>query len=300
MDVRDLAYLHAIVRNGSVVAAGEEMGRTPPALTKAVRRLEDELNVALFRRVGRGLEPTEAATFLVQRTAGMVSTLDTLKRQVREVDAGQHGHIRMGVSATMATIFLPSFLRRLSSQYPDLRISIVNGMNDVLHQALGRGEIDIVLGVVDRSDPTRMGCRVLAEDHVRIAAARHHPLQGSPVTLDEILQEKWVLPARSVAMRQWLDAAFAARGFPAPIPHVETSSIAVLEDLIAETGYLSFISNLKMALPTLANRIAPLDMTDVVMTREMGATWVQDPLPPPPLCLALGVLAEAGMGESVS
>ncbi|WP_435166768.1 LysR family transcriptional regulator [Falsirhodobacter sp. 1013] len=287
MDVRDLAYLHAILRTGSVAAAAEQMGRTPPALTKAVRRLEEELNVTLFRRMGRGLEPTEAATFLADQTWGMVTRLEVVGRQVRDVGAGRRGHLKLGVAATMAAIFLPSFLRRLGAEHPDLRISVINGMNDVLHTALREGDIDLVLGVVDRTNPDMTDALVLAEDHVRIAAAAHHPLQGRPVALEEVLAQKWVLPARSVAMRQWFDAAFAARGLQPPSPHVETSSIAVLEELIGGTEYLSFISGLKMELPALADRISPLMIDEFSMVRQMGATWGSDPSPSTRVALSL-------------
>ncbi|RQP05986.1 MAG: LysR family transcriptional regulator [Paracoccus sp. BP8] len=290
MDVRDLAYLHAIIREGSVASAADAVGRTPPALTKAVRRLEDQLGAALFTRVGRGVEPTEAAIFLAERTMGVVEQLKIIRRQVRDVSEGRHGHVRLGVAATMAAIYLPSFLRRLTSAHPDLRVSIVNGMNDVLHRALRVGEIDMVLGVIDRSDPAAAECHVLAEDRVRIVAATHHPLQGRKVGLEEVLPQKWVLPSQRVAMRQWFDAAFLARGYAPPEPHVETSSIAILEELIAGTDYLSFISGLKMELPALRDRIAPLAIEDFTMTREIGATWMRSATVSPALELALSVL----------
>ncbi|MDH2327245.1 LysR family transcriptional regulator [Cereibacter sp. SYSU M97828] len=290
MDVRDLAYLHAIIREGSVVAAAGVVGRTPPALTKAVRRLEDQLGATLFTRVGRGVAPTEAALFLAERTTGLVEQFDIIRRQVKEVSDGQHGYIRLGVAATMAAIFLPSFLRRLTSAHPELRVSVVNGMNDVLHDALRAGEIDMVLGVIERSDLAVTDHHVLAEDRVRIVSSTQHPLQGRNVELAEVLAQKWVLPSRRVAMRQWFDASFIARGLTPPEPHVETSSIAILEELIAGTDYLSFISGLKMDLPTLRDRIAPLEIADFIMTREIGATWMRAPSLPPSLKLALAAL----------
>lgn len=192
----------------------------------------------------------------------------------------------------MAAIFLPAFLRRLTAVHPELRVSVINGMNDVLHHALRMGEIDIVLGVIDRSDPAVIDHLVIAKDHVQIAAASHHPLQGSPVTLEDVLPRKWVLPAPRVAMRQWFDAAFAARGLQPPIPQVETSSIAILEELIAGTDYLSFISGLKMAMPALVGRIAPLQVDSFTMVREIGATWRRSENLQPPVALALDVLRQ--------
>lgn len=289
MDVRDLSYLAMILREGSVVAAAELVGRTPPALTKAVRRLEEELQVRLFTKAGRGLEPTEAARYLVKSTAGMVSQLDAIRGQVAEIAAGEQGHVRLGVAATTAAVFLPSFLRSLSQAHPGLTISIINGMNDVLRAALRAGEIDISLGVIDRSDAEATESVVLTQDRVRVAASLQHRLHGGPVSFEDILAEKWVLPSRAVAMRQWFDSALISRGYRPPEPHVEASSIAILEELISGTSYLSFISGLKLDLPSVSARLKALDVPGFVMEREIGATWMKGATQRP----AVGLVTDA-------
>ncbi|MEI4472324.1 LysR family transcriptional regulator [Frigidibacter sp. MR17.24] len=293
MDVRDLSYLAAILREGSIVAAAEAVGRTPPALTKAVRRLEEALQVRLFTRAGRGIEPTEAARYLVRSTAGMVGRLDVIRGQVAEIAAGTQGHVRLGVAATTAAVFLPGFLRGLSQAHPGLTISISSGMNDVLRDALRRGEIDISLGVIDRGDPGETETVTLIRDRVTVAASLQHRLQGRPVSFEEILAEKWVLPSRAAAMRQWFDAALVARGYRPPRPHVEASSIAILEELIAGTGYLSFISGLKLALPSVAGRLRALDLPGFAMEREIGASWMRGAAERPAVRLVTEALGRA-------
>lgn len=274
MELRDLEYLQTILATGSVVEAARQVGRTAPALTKAMRRLEEETGIALFRRVGRRIEPTEAALFLAQRTSDMAGRLAVIRRQLPEVAAGRHGHVRLGVAATMAAIFLPDFLRRLSARHPDLTVSVINGMNNVLRAALAAGEVDIVLGVVDRTELPEAEHLVLLEDRVQVAASSAHRLQGHCPSFEELLAERWVLPARQVAMRQWFDAAFMAAGRRPPEPHVEASTIVILEDLIAGTDHLSFISGLRLELPHLDGRLRPLDVPELVMHRQMGATWL--------------------------
>ncbi|AUH63717.1 LysR family transcriptional regulator [Paracoccus zhejiangensis] len=287
MDVRDLSYLQAIIRTGSVTAAADEVGRTAPAITKAIRRLEQETGTALFRRAGRGIEPTEAALFLTRRTQGMTEQLQIIRRQLTEISRGQHGHIRLGVAATMAAIFLPGFLSDLSVRHPNISVSVINGMNDVLRAALREGEIDIALGVIDRPDEGGIETLVITEDQVRIAASLRHRLQGRPLAAADLSGESWLLPARGVAMRQWLDAAFTASGLPAPIAQIETNSIAVLEDLIAGSDHLSFVSGLKMRLPHVASRIGPLRIEGFTMRRQIGATWLQGAEDQPTVALVI-------------
>jgi DNA-binding transcriptional LysR family regulator len=281
MDLRDLTYLHAIVDAGSITDAADRLGRTPPALTKAIRRLEDELGSRLFERRGRGIEPTEAARYLVSQTRGMSHRLGQLRIDVAEMASGRRGHVRIGVSATVAAIYLPQLLRRLSVDLPELRLTIVNGMNDVLRRDLGRGEIDLILGVYEAAQDDGLEGFHIARDEVRVVAAVGHPLRGRSLRPADLLDVRWVLPSRAVKMRQWLDAAFIARNLPAPQPHVETSSIAILETLIADSDFVTFVSSWKIGTRLVRNSLAALDVPELSMPREFGLVWSKM-LPPTP------------------
>ena len=281
MDLRDLTYLHAIVDAGSVTDAANRLGRTPPALTKAIRRLEDELGSTLFERRGRGIEPTEAARYLVSQTRGMSHRLGQLCVDVAEMASGRQGHVRIGVSATVAAIYLPQLLRRLAVDLPELRLTIVNGMNDVLRRDLDRGEIDLILGVHEAGQDDDIEGFRIARDEVRVVAAVGHPLHGRPLRPADLLDVRWVLPSRAVKMRQWLDAAFIARNLPAPQPHVETSSIAILETLIADSDFVTFVSSWKVGTRLVRNSLATLDVPELSMPREFGLVWSKM-LPPTP------------------
>lgn len=272
MNLRDLTYLHAIIDTGSVVAAAEKTGRTAPALTKAMRRLEDEIGCPLFDRVGRGIEPTVAASFLAAQTRGIGKHLGKVSSDVHAVAGGKRGIVRLGVSATMAAIYLPQLLRRLATDLPDLRITLVNGMNDVLRAGLRNGDLDAVLGVYDREDPEIEGFAI-ARDEVCVVAAVGHPLQNKRIDIADLVNARWVLPSRAVKVRQWLDAAFIARNLRPPDPHIETTSIAILETLIADSDFVSFVSSWKVGTRLTRNLLAALDVPDLRMPREFGLLW---------------------------
>jgi DNA-binding transcriptional LysR family regulator len=86
----------------------------------------------------------------------------------------------------------------------------------------------------------------------------------------------WVLPAQSVATRQWLEAVFAAHGLPAPRAAVMTSSIAAVPRLIAETGLLSFISRRNLEAGRFTPALVELPNPVTTMTREFGVVHRND------------------------
>jgi len=79
-----------------------------------------------------------------------------------------------------------------------------------------------------------------------------------------------VLPARSVAMRQWLDNVFEAHGLPLPVAQIETNSITTLPRLIADTSLLSFTSTRNLHPLRLGSQLDRLMLDSTTMRRPLG------------------------------
>src|SRR5690242_4165693 len=107
MDVRDLAYFETIATTGHLGRAAEQLGRTQPALTKCIRRLESSVGSELFVRAGRRLKLTEVGEVLLSRASRLRSAMDEALREVTDLAKGVAGHVRIGAGATMAHHLLP-------------------------------------------------------------------------------------------------------------------------------------------------------------------------------------------------
>jgi DNA-binding transcriptional LysR family regulator len=84
-------------------------------------------------------------------------------------------------------------------------------MNDNLLAGLRDGDLDLVAGRWWTTDPD-IDCEQIAEDTVVVMASEDHPVFAGPCTLAGLLAYKWLLPARTVASRQWLDQTFERKG----------------------------------------------------------------------------------------
>ena len=113
-----------------------------------------------------------------------------------------------------------------------------------LRDALRAGKIDVVVGPVLAGEEQEFAIKVFGSDEVVVVfAPRGHPLCRRKVTIEDVAQYKWVLPAESVAMRQWLNRVFEANGLLGPQVQIEANSILLLPRLIAETALLSSAFN---------------------------------------------------------
>ena len=207
MDVRDLAYFVTIAETGHLRRAADQLGRTQPALTKCIRRLESSIGSELFSRAGRGLKLTPVGEALLGRARRLRSAMDEALREVMDFAQGAAGHVRIGAGATMAAYLLPQVCAALTKSTPAVSVEILIAMNDVLRDALRAGKIDVVVGPVLAGEEQEFAIKVFGSDEVVVVAPRGHPLCRRKVTIEDVAQYKWVLPAESCR-----DAAVAQSG----------------------------------------------------------------------------------------
>ena len=270
MDPRDLAYFEAIAETGHLGRAAERLGRTQPALTKSVQRLEAAIGADLIQRTGRGIALTEAGQVLLERARQIRAALDDTVREVGDFAAGLAGHIRLGAGATMAEYLLPGVCSALIAVAPKVTVEIRIGMSDVLRAALRAGELDVLVGPVLVGEEQEFSTDVFGTDEVVVVAPRGHPLCGRPATLNDLAAYRWVLPTRAVAMRQWLDKVFEAQGLMGPQVQIETNSILLLPRLIAETDLLSFTSTRNLRGGRVGSHLEALMIAETTMHRNLG------------------------------
>jgi DNA-binding transcriptional LysR family regulator len=208
LDLRDLAYFEVIAETGHLGRAADRLGRTQPALTKCIQRLEAAIGAELFTRAGRGIALTAVGEVLLGYARQMRSTMDTSLRDVRAFASGEAGHVRVGTGPTMAEFLLPQVCSALIAAAPDITVGTFIGMDAVLRSTLRAGGLDLLVSPVLAGEEREFTINVFGRDEVVVVAAHGHPLCGRPVTIHDLAPYKWVLPDRSVALRQWLDRVF--------------------------------------------------------------------------------------------
>lgn len=279
LQVRDLLYFAKVAELGHIGRASQALHITQPALSKCIDRLEETYGADLFERSGRGIRLTDAGQLLYERSLLVERMLDETQRQISSLGKGLAGLVRVGAAATVAEFIMPTACRVLQQEAPDVVIDLQIGMNDVLHESLRSRQLDVVVGPLGNPSGGRDEELVeipISEDHVVVAVSANHPLAGKQVSLEALCDYGWVLPARSVATRQWLERVFASRGLPAPRAAVMTSSIIAVPRLIAETGLLSFISRRNLDEGRFAPGLVEVFNPDITMARNFGVVHRTD------------------------
>lgn len=104
--------------------AARGLGVSQPALSAAVRRLEEETGTALLDRTGRGVELTAAGRAFAARAEDAVRAADAALRDVRELTGLEAGSIRVGCGATATAFLLPPVVNAVRTAHPRLRFYV--------------------------------------------------------------------------------------------------------------------------------------------------------------------------------
>lgn len=135
--LRLLTAFAAVVRTGSVQAAASELNVTQPAISQAVRKLEDHTGLALLDRGSRPARPTEAGFALAATTTESLSRIADLLDKMRQADSERAKSVTVACSVGVATYWLMPRLSLFYRGYPDLLVNVVTTQSGA--PALGDG-----------------------------------------------------------------------------------------------------------------------------------------------------------------
>lgn len=292
LEIRDLEYFDVIARTQNLGVAAQIVGRTKPALTKSIRRLEEAIGVALFVRSGRGIVLTAAGKILYERAGHLRSEATEIRREVRDVAEGAAGHVRIGMGARPAQDIIPNIIGDLIASMPEVTIEIIIGINNVMRESLRSGELDLLVGpsALERRD--EFVSHALLNDEVVVAAGSGHPLLRGRVSLKDLLGHRWVLPHRSAEQRNWLDDVFRKNGLPLPQAQIETNSLYLLPELIAHTSLLTFMPSRHLSPRNAKRGLFEVKLAATTMKRRFDVMYRQHAYLPPAALRVVALLRE--------
>ena len=144
INLEQLKTFLSVVRLGGVGKASKMLNVTQPAVTTRIRNLEASLSTELFDRTGKGLRLTKRGELLL-KYAEQFEQLGELVAQDVIDPAGVEGHLRLGVSETIAQCWLPDLIADLHQRYPQLEIEINVDISTNLRVGLLDREIDLAI-----------------------------------------------------------------------------------------------------------------------------------------------------------
>jgi LysR family hydrogen peroxide-inducible transcriptional activator len=145
MEVNQLRYVCAIADTGNFSRAAERCRIAQPSLSQQVQKLEEDLGVKLFDRLGRSIRLTEAGRAFIPRARAILEQLDAARTSAADKNADLRGNVTVGVIPTVAPYLMPRYTASFAKKFPDAKLRIIEDTTSVLVQGLRDLSIDVAV-----------------------------------------------------------------------------------------------------------------------------------------------------------
>ena len=196
LSLESLEVLDAIARKGSFAAAADSLFRVPSAITYTMRKLEQDLGVALFNRSGHRAELTEAGNELLQEGRHLLTAANELESRVKRIASGVETELAIAVSELFEMRSLYPILEAFYAQNFGTRLKLLHEVYGGCWDALISGRADIAIGAPGDGPPGGgYAIKAIGNLEFHYAIAPNHPL----AKLDEPLQNIDIMRYRAVS-----------------------------------------------------------------------------------------------------
>ncbi|UPG89242.1 DNA-binding transcriptional regulator OxyR [Luteibacter aegosomaticola] len=193
MNLRDLSYLVALAEHRHFGRAAEASFVSQPTLSTQIRKLEDELGVALVERTPRKVLLTETGREIARRARGVLSQVEEIKAIAQRTRDPESGTIRLGIFPTLGPYLLPHVIPRLRERFPRLELLLREEKTEQVLHMLREGTLDagiLALPIHDDSLHTEF----LFEEPFVLAVPSDHTLaQQRRLRMDDLAEQNLLL-----------------------------------------------------------------------------------------------------------
>lgn len=240
LKTRQLLLLIALDEQRNIHRAAEELHMTQPAASKQLKDLEDMLDVQLFERLPRGMEPNIYGATMIRHARIALTSLSLAHEDIVALKAGLAGQVEVGTIMAPGMSLLPRAISRIKQQAPLLRIGVQMETSNILLERLQRGTLDFMIGrILEKEDQSGLKYEELSEEPVCAVARIGHPLvTAHGVELTDIANAAWILPPQGSILRHRCDMMFRRAGLEPPMNAVDTTALLLVIALLQQTDSL--------------------------------------------------------------
>ncbi len=274
MDFRKVQFFLTALRCGSLTEAAAELGVSQPALSKSIKALERSLGVPLLERGRFGVVATPFGEALRYHGQVVEAEFRHAAGEIAALKGAQQGHVIVGCGPTEATRLLPQALKLMQERRPQLRVSVLYGLNESLMPAVKQGEIDFALSSVPvrAQDADLLHETLFTESAVVVARADHPLARLRQIPVATLAQQAWVLPRQRELERQAFDDFFRGHGLNPPAAMVETTSTVLMKSMVMQSDALTFLPQELIYWEERAKQLRTLPVAGVQWVRPVGMT----------------------------
>ncbi|WP_176086249.1 LysR family transcriptional regulator [Martelella sp. HB161492] len=295
-----LLALIAVRETENFTLAARKLSLAQPTVHRAVSQLESEAVRPLFERTSFGIVATRVCETLARAARLAFAELEQAGMDLAETMARETGRIVVGAMPLSRACILPEAITRFRASGRSIPIEVQEGHYDDLLAALRRGETDVLIGAL--REPAPIGDVVqetLFHDSVVIVAGRDHPLAAaSAITAEAMAAFPFIVAPQGTPIRMHFDRIFEQAGCAVPTRLIETRSVILMRELLAESDHLGCVSKRQAEAEIARGLMVALPFVLKNTERPIGLTLRRNFMPSAAQALFLDLLRQAARASA--
>ena len=273
MNLRDLRYLVALAEALHFGKAAEACHVSQPTLSTQIKKLEDELGVALVERAPRHVMLTPAGRDIATRARRVLAEVDQMRETARRTSDPEAGTVRLGLFPTLGPYLLPHVVPRIRARFPRLELLLVEEKTEAVLHMLRDGKLDAAVLAMPLHEDW-LETEFLFEEPFLLAVPDGHALAGRRnLTLSDLGDQHLLLLEEGHCLRdQALEVCHLAgagekEGFRA-------TSLETLRQMVAAGVGVTLLPMLAVKPPVSpSENIRLIAFKDPPPTRRLAMVW---------------------------
>lgn len=201
MTIRHMIIFRSVCENGcNSTKAAESLHMTQPAVSLAIKELEQYYGVHLFDRIGRRLQITDAGQLFLQYAIHISDLFSDMETGLRDWDS--KGILRIGATITIGSQFLPNYVKAFSELCPELDVRVTVEQSERLEQKILANELDCAL-IEGIAHDSNIVSEAYMEDHLSVICGTDKGwTQGQVISIEDFQRQRFLLREKGSGTRE--------------------------------------------------------------------------------------------------
>lgn len=271
MEITQLEFFLKIVEEGSFSKAAERAFRTQPAVSLAIRRLEEEIGAPLLDRSQKTPILTEAGQVFHGYAQRIIALRDEAREAVAELRELRSGRVRIGANESTSLYLLPEIILNFRASHPQVKVEIFRHPSERLTREVLDRNVDFAITAFEPADRELEAFPVLKDELILILNPGHLLAKRESVSVRELGGEPFLAHNVKTGSRLKVIETFAKNRTPLNIT-LELATIETIKRFVQKDVGLAFVPQMCVTEELGRGTLATVPVRGLSYTRTLWAT----------------------------
>jgi DNA-binding transcriptional LysR family regulator len=246
MILHQLKIFQTVAKQGGFSRASKDLHLSQPGISISIKKLEEELGVSLFERLGRSIQLTPAGRIVEEHVGQLMDILAQLQQAVDGIKGLQLGQLRCGAATTVGIYLLPKLLVQFKQRFPKIETHLLVERSATIEEKILANELDIGFLGDSFGNSSRLETRASFQDELVMIVPRDHEVaRHTKISAKKFCSFPLILGPKESHTRKIIETRLDAAG----VPHqcaMEVENTEVIKAAVAAGLGVSIISRARV------------------------------------------------------